>query len=73
MTPRPSMPPSAQPVKPARNTPDALLTSLATDRGSRAIGIVLSGGGSDGAQGIRAISKVGGATFAQYAGSARFP
>jgi len=52
---------------------DALLTSLATDRGSRAIGIVLSGGGSDGGLGIQAISKAGGATFAQYPGSARFP
>jgi two-component system, chemotaxis family, CheB/CheR fusion protein len=52
---------------------DALLTSLAEDRGSRAIGVVLSGGGSDGALGIQAIKKVGGSTFAQYPGSARFP
>ena len=52
---------------------DALFTSLAADRGSRAIGIVLSGGGSDGALGIQDIKKAGGATFAQYPGSARFP
>lgn len=52
---------------------DALFTSLAADRGARAIGIVLSGGGSDGALGTRAIEKVGGNTFAQYPGSARFP
>ena len=52
---------------------DALFTSLAVDRGDTAIGVVLSGGGSDGALGIRAIKKAGGITFAQYPGSARFP
>jgi two-component system CheB/CheR fusion protein len=56
-----------------RNPGDRLLTSLARDCGSRAIGIVLSGGGSDGALGVRAINKTGGTTFAQYPGSARFP
>jgi two-component system CheB/CheR fusion protein len=52
---------------------DVLFTSLAEERGDGAIGVVLSGGGSDGAVGIRAIKKVGGTTFAQYPGSARFP
>jgi two-component system CheB/CheR fusion protein len=52
---------------------DALLVSLAAERGDDAIGVVLSGGGSDGAVGIQAIKRTGGATFAQYPGSARFP
>jgi len=52
---------------------DTLFTSLAADRGESAIGIVLSGGGSDGALGVQAIKKAGGTTFAQYPGSARFP
>jgi two-component system CheB/CheR fusion protein len=51
---------------------DTLFTSLAEDRGDGAIGVVLSGGGSDGALGIQAIKKAGGTTFAQYPGSARF-
>lgn len=52
---------------------DTLFTSLANDRADNAIGVVLSGAGSDGALGIKAIASVGGATFAQYPGSARFP
>jgi two-component system CheB/CheR fusion protein len=52
---------------------DSLFTSLAEERGDSAIGVVLSGGGSDGALGIQAIKKGGGSTFAQYPGSARFP
>ena len=52
---------------------DILFTSLAKDRDCDAIGAVLSGEGSDGALGIQAIKRAGGATFAQYPGSARFP
>ena len=52
---------------------DILFTSLAKERGDSAIGVVLSGGGSDGALGIQAIKQGGGTTFAQYPGSARFP
>jgi two-component system CheB/CheR fusion protein len=52
---------------------DILFTSLAKECGDSAIGVVLSGGGSDGALGIRAIKQGGGTTFAQYPGSARFP
>jgi two-component system, chemotaxis family, CheB/CheR fusion protein len=52
---------------------DILFTSLAEERGDGAIGVVLSGEGSDGALGTRAIKKGGGTTFAQYPGSSRFP
>jgi two-component system CheB/CheR fusion protein len=50
---------------PVPNLVDALLYSLAEDRGEQAIGIVLSGGGSDGAVGIGAIKQAGGFTMAQ--------
>jgi two-component system CheB/CheR fusion protein len=52
---------------------DVLFGSLAKDHGRDATGVVLSGEGSDGALGIRAIKQAGGTTFAQYPGSARFP
>ena len=52
---------------------DSLFTSLAHECGDSAIGVVLSGEGSDGALGIQAIKQGGGTTFAQYPGSARFP
>jgi two-component system CheB/CheR fusion protein len=52
---------------------DLLFNSLAEERGDRAIGVVLSGGGADGAVGIQAIKHHGGITFAQLPGSARFP
>jgi two-component system, chemotaxis family, CheB/CheR fusion protein len=49
-----------------------LFHSLAEQRGSNVIGIVLSGCGSDGAKGIQAIKQAGGITFAQDANSALF-
>ena len=42
---------------------DHFFESLAEERGSRAIGIVLSGTGSDGTAGLRAIKAAGGLTF----------
>ncbi|MGZ9109233.1 MAG: chemotaxis protein CheB [Micavibrio sp.] len=50
---------------------DDLFYSLAEDQGSNAIGILLSGSGSDGALGMQAIKGEGGITFAQDS-SAKF-
>ncbi|HEY3910908.1 MAG TPA: chemotaxis protein CheB [Stellaceae bacterium] len=44
---------------------DVFFTSLAEDQAERAIGIVLSGGGSDGTLGLKAIKENGGLTVAQ--------
>ena len=52
---------------------DVLFTSLAKEQGCSAIGVVLSGEGSDGTLGIQALKQGGGVTLAQYPGSARFP
>ena len=52
---------------------DILFASLAEESCDSAIGVVLSGGGCDGALGIQAIKQGGGTTFAQHPGSARFP
>lgn len=52
---------------------DILFASLAEERGDSAIGVILSGEGSDGTFGVQAIKQRGGVTFAQYPGSARFP
>src|SRR5215208_5891845 len=51
---------------------DHFFESLAEECGSRAIGIVLSGTGSDGTAGLRAIKAAGGVTFAQTEASAKF-
>ncbi|MBI4904581.1 MAG: PAS domain S-box protein [Acidobacteria bacterium] len=52
---------------------DAFFSSLAKDLGRRAIGVVLSGGASDGTAGLEAIRAEGGITFAQDESSARHP
>src|SRR5215472_7636206 len=51
---------------------DHFFESLAEEQGSRAIGVVLSGTGSDGTAGLRAIKAAGGLTFAQDEESAKF-
>ena len=51
---------------------DDLLESLAKDQGANAIGIVMSGSGTDGAIGMQAIKGYGGITFAQDETTARF-
>ncbi len=51
---------------------DVLFCSLAGDQGARAIGVVLSGMGSDGTLGLQAIKTQGGLTLAQEPHSAQF-
>lgn len=51
---------------------DVLLASLARELGERAIGVVLSGMGSDGTLGLQAIKAQGGLTLAQQPESAQF-
>ncbi len=51
---------------------DIFFQSLAEDRGEKAIGIILSGTGSDGTRGIRSIKEVGGMVMVQAEDSAKF-
>jgi two-component system CheB/CheR fusion protein len=51
---------------------DQFLSSLAEDRGNRAIGVILSGTASDGTEGARAVKAAGGITFAQDEKSAKY-
>ena len=51
---------------------DIFFRSLAADQGSNAIGVILSGTGSDGTQGLTAIKGEGGITFAQDTASAKY-
>ena len=66
-------------VSPRRTTKDMhtpidhFLESLAEEEGGRAIGVILSGNGSDGTRGLRAIKAAGGITFTQDEKSAKYP
>ena len=57
----------------ARRPVDSFLASLAEDQEERAIGVILSGTGSNGTSGIRAIKGAGGLTIAQAPESAQHP
>ena len=57
----------------SRPSIDLLFESIAGTYGSRALGVVLSGSGSDGSAGIRAIKEAGGTTIAQNPDEAEFP
>jgi two-component system CheB/CheR fusion protein len=52
---------------------DRFFRALAADAGHRAVGIVFSGNGSDGAHGLKAINAAGGTVFAQREDTAAFP
>jgi len=65
LAPRTQTPGSHMPI-------DRFLRSLAGECGSRAIGVILSGTGSDGSAGVEAIKAAGGVTFAQDAATAKF-
>jgi two-component system CheB/CheR fusion protein len=56
-----------------RHNIDELLRSLAADQGNMAIGVILSGAGSDGTLGLKAIKDEGGITFAQEPATAAQP
>lgn len=51
---------------------DYFFRALAQDQGERSIGVILSGMGTDGTLGLRAIKEKEGATFVQSLSSARF-
>ena len=52
---------------------DSFLLSLAKDRKAQSIGIILSGTGADGTEGLKAIKAEGGITFAQKPDTAQYP
>ncbi len=56
---------AGEPRDGARPSGTVLLTSLAASFGVRAAGVLLSGNGSDGVAGLKAIHDAGGATYAQ--------
>ena len=52
---------------------DSFFASLALDRKTEAVAVVLSGTAADGAAGVRAVKSEGGTTFAQDPGTAKYP
>lgn len=61
------------PPAPALNLPiDIFFRSLAAECGERSVAVILSGTGSDGARGIRAVKEAGGMVMVQAEASAKF-
>jgi two-component system, chemotaxis family, protein-glutamate methylesterase/glutaminase len=65
--------PDDPPMRYVRPSADLLFSSVAAHCGSRAVAIVLSGAGSDGARGIVAVKDAGGVVIVQDVASAPFP
>jgi two-component system CheB/CheR fusion protein len=63
---------SRDPAEKPHRPIDEFFHSLDQKRGSNAIGIILSGSGSDGTKGIQAVKQAGGITFAQDESSSLF-
>ncbi len=59
-------------IREARMPIDSFLRSLAEDQGERAICIILSGTGTDGSMGLKAIHGAGGMTMVQEAENAKY-
>jgi two-component system, chemotaxis family, CheB/CheR fusion protein len=62
---------SRETIEQRRSPVDILFDSLA-ERGPNAIGVILSGSGSDGAKGVQTLKEAGGIIFAEEESSARF-
>ncbi|MEM6751674.1 MAG: chemotaxis protein CheB [Cyanobacteria bacterium P01_C01_bin.38] len=59
--------------RPKPNFPiDIFLQSLAEDVGDRSVGVILSGSGSDGSEGLRLLNENGGIAMSQDPGTAEF-
>lgn len=61
-----------KPVRYVRPSADVLFANAAESYGPGVIGVVLSGGGSDGTEGCRRIKAAGGVTIAQDESTSRF-
>ena len=62
----------ASPAEPRRALIDHFLCSLAQDQGHHAVGVILSGAGTDGTLGLKAIKEQGGLVMAQSPATARY-
>ena len=56
-----------------RPSVDVLFKSVAEERGTAAIGVLLSGAGRDGSEGLRSLKKLGARTIVQDPAEAMFP
>jgi chemotaxis response regulator CheB len=60
-------------VRMQRPSVDVLFKSVAEERGAAAIGVLLSGAGRDGSDGLRLLKELGGSTIVQDPAEAMFP